>query len=68
MKTRKLDQVKEQICLAYRDGQTMDELSSFHGASKSTIRNCLIENGEPLRPKGRRKKTNIKVQGERAWL
>lgn len=54
----KLATAKEQVKEAYRNGATLREIGDVHGVSPGTVRNSLIEMGENLRPRGRRKKNN----------
>jgi transposase-like protein len=52
----KLATSREQVREAYRNGATLREIGEVHGVSAGTVRNVLIELGETLRSRGRRKK------------
>lgn len=52
----KLTTVRDQVCSAYRNGATLREIGDLHGVSPGTVRNVLIEMGETLRSRGRRRK------------
>ena len=52
----KLATAEEQVRAAYRNGATLREIGEVHGVSAGTVRNKLIELGEEMRPRGRRKK------------
>lgn len=54
----KLSAHKEQIQEAYANGATLRDIADIHGVSTGTVRNCLIEQGTSLRPRGRRKNRN----------
>lgn len=54
----KLATCKEQVREAYRNGATLREIGEVHGVSAGTVRNALIEMGEEMRPRGRRKKAD----------
>lgn len=53
----KLAMCREQVREAYRNGATLRQIGEVHGVSAGTVRNVLIEMGETLRPRGRRKKS-----------
>ena len=52
----KLAMARDQFREAYRNGATLREIGEVHGVSAGTVRNVLIELGETLRSRGRRKK------------
>jgi transposase-like protein len=52
----KLAAAKEQVQEAYQNGATLRQIAEVHGVSAGTVRNCLVELGIDLRPRGRRKK------------
>lgn len=52
----KLATAREQVRAAYRNGATLRQIGEVHGVSAGTVRNVLIEMGETLRSRGRRKK------------
>jgi hypothetical protein len=52
----KLATAKEQVREAYLNGATLRQIGEVHGVSPGTVRNALIEMGEKLRPRGRRKR------------
>ena len=52
----KLSTAEEQIREAYRNGATLRQIGELHEVSPGTVRNKLIELGEEMRPRGRRKK------------
>lgn len=52
----KLAAVKELVRDAYRNGATIREIAEVHNASPGTVRNTLIEMGEKLRARGRKRK------------
>lgn len=49
------DQVRE----AYRNGATLRQIGEVHGVSPGTVRNVLVDLGESLRSRGRRKKIDM---------
>ena len=51
----KLVKEQEQVVEAYRNGATLRDIGDVYNCSPGTVRNVLIEAGEPLRPRGRRK-------------
>ncbi len=51
----KLTTARDQIRDAYRNGATLRQIGDVHEVSPGTVRNLLIEMGETLRPRGRRK-------------
>lgn len=51
----KLAPAKEQVQEAYQNGATLRQIAEVHGVSAGTVRNCLVELGIDLRPRGRRK-------------
>jgi len=51
----KLVTVNEQVREAYRNGATLRQIGEVHGVSAGTVRNALIEMGETMRRRGRRK-------------
>lgn len=55
--SNKLAMVHEQVREAYRNGATLRQIGDVHGVSPGTVRNVLIEMGETLRLRGRRKKS-----------
>lgn len=55
----KLATAGEQIREAYRNGATLREIGEVHEVSAGTIRNKLIELGEEMRRRGRRKKEQV---------
>lgn len=55
----KLVTVNEQVREAYRNGATLRQIGEVHGVSAGTVRNSLIEMGEALRRRGRRKKAEM---------
>lgn len=55
----KLSMAKEQVREAYRNGATLRQIAELHGASPGTVRNVLIEMGETLRHRGRRRKEDL---------
>lgn len=57
----KLAPVKEQVQEAYRNGATLRQIAEVHNVSAGTVRNCLVEIGADLRPRGRRKKSTDNV-------
>ncbi len=61
----KLAAHKEQVSEAYSNGATLREIGDIHNVSAGTVRNCLIEQGVSLRPKGRRRKNPTKTVAER---
>ena len=54
----KLATAREQVREAYKNGATLRQISEVHGVSAGTVRNVLIEMGETLRARGRRKKAD----------
>lgn len=52
----KLFLAREQVREAYKNGATLRQISEVHGVSSGTVRNVLIEMGETLRSRGRRKR------------
>ena len=57
----KLAAEREQVREAFRNGATLRKIAEVYGASPGTVRNVLIELGETMRPRGRRKKANAPV-------
>jgi len=55
----KLSMAREQVRAAYRNGATLRAIGEVHGVSPGTVRNVLIELGETLRARGRRKKAEM---------
>jgi transposase-like protein len=55
----KLTIAREQVREAYRNGATLRQIGDVHDVSPGTVRNVLMEMGETLRPRGRRKKSEI---------
>ena len=53
----KLATVRPQVQEAYRNGATLRQIGDVHGVSPGTVRNVLIEMGETMRSRGRRKKS-----------
>jgi hypothetical protein len=54
----KLSTSRDQVREAYRNGATLRDIGEVHGVSPGTVRNVLMEMGETLRPRGRRKKAD----------
>lgn len=55
----KLSMVRPQVREAYRNGATLRQIGDVHGVSPGTVRNALIEMGEELRARGRRKRAEM---------
>jgi hypothetical protein len=55
---KKLAMAREQVREAYRNGATLRQIGEVHDVSPGTVRNVLMEMGETLRPRGRRKKAD----------
>ena len=55
----KLSTVREQVREAYRNGATLRQIGEVHSVSPGTVRNVLVEMGEALRRRGRRKKADM---------
>ena len=54
----KLSPYRDQVRDAYTNGATLKEIAVVHGISQGTVRNCLIEMGVELRPRGRKKRSD----------
>ena len=52
----KLSTVHEPVIEAYRNGATIRAIADIYNVSPGTVRNLLIEEGETMRSRGRRKK------------
>ena len=57
--SNKLAMVTEQVREAYRNGASLRQIGDLHSVSAGTVRNALIELGEPLRSRGRRRKAEL---------
>ena len=55
----KLATARDQVREAYRNGATLRQIGEVHGVSAGTVRNVLIEMGETMRPRGRRKRADM---------
>jgi len=56
--SRKLATAREEVREAYRNGATLRQIAEVYSVSSGTVRHALIEMGETLRSRGRRKKAD----------
>jgi transposase len=56
----KLSTVRPQVQEAYRNGATLRQIAEVYGVSAGTVRNVLVEMGELMRARGRRKKADTR--------
>jgi DNA-directed RNA polymerase specialized sigma24 family protein len=54
----KMSPYRDTVRDAYANGATLKEIAVVHGVSQGTVRNCLIEMGVELRPRGRKKRSD----------
>lgn len=53
---KRLNAMREEVCIAYNNGHTLAEIGKLYHASPSTVSRVLTENGVTIRNIGRPKK------------
>lgn len=63
-RSKLLTLVESQVIEGYKNGMDLRELAALYDCSPGTIRNALIDNDIPLRPRGRKRKQGEPVRVE----